>query len=142
MNILTSIIFVIIMLGVLASLHELGHYWVARLLKIKVFEVSLFVGPKLLRWKRKDVDFSVRLIPIGAYVRFSEIDQEGYVIESKEVVKFDFFVNQLVEIGVENALYMDMGNGWNHSFYRNETGEAHILHPKTHEYCTNWLVVK
>ena len=64
-----------------------------------------------------------------------------YVIESKEVVKFDFFVNQLVEIGVENALYMDMGNGWNHSFYRDEAGEAHILHPKTHEYCTNWLVV-
>ena len=91
MNILTSIIFVIIMLGVLASLHELGHYWVARLLKIKVFEVSLFVGPKLLRWKRKDVDFSVRLIPIGAYVRFSEIDQDGYVVESKDP---DLLVNQ------------------------------------------------
>ena len=64
-----------------------------------------------------------------------------YVIESKEVVKFDFFVKCLVEIGVENALYMDMGKGWNHSFYRDEAGEAHILHPKTHEYCTNWLVV-
>ena len=91
MNIVSSIIFVIIMLGVLASLHELGHYWVARLLKIKVFEVSLFVGPKLLRWKRKDVDFSVRLIPIGAYVRFSEIDQDGYVVESKDP---DLLVNQ------------------------------------------------
>lgn len=65
-----------------------------------------------------------------------------YVIESKEVVKFDYFVKCLVERGVENALYMDMGKGWNHSFYRNEKGEAHILHPKTHEYCTNWLVVK
>ena len=91
MNIVTSIIFVLIMLGVLASLHELGHYWVARLLKIKVFEVSLFVGPKLLRWKRKEVDFSVRLIPIGAYVRFSEIDQDGYVVESKDP---DLLVNQ------------------------------------------------
>ena len=65
-----------------------------------------------------------------------------YVIESKEVVKFDYFVKCLVERGVENALYMDMGKGWNHSFYRNEKGGAHILHPKTHEYCTNWLVVK
>lgn len=65
-----------------------------------------------------------------------------YVIESKEVVKFDFFVKCLVEIGIENALYMDMGSGWNHSFYRDETGTVHILHPKTHEYCTNWLVVK
>ena len=65
-----------------------------------------------------------------------------YVIESKEVVKFDYFVKCLVETGVENALYMDMGKGWNHSFYRDETGVAHVLHPKTHEYCTNWLVVK
>ena len=65
-----------------------------------------------------------------------------YVIESKEVVKFDFFVKCLVEIGVENALYMDMGKGWNHSFYRNEKGEVHILHPQTHNFCTNWLVVK
>ena len=56
-----------------------------------------------------------------------------YVIESKEVVEFDYFVKCLVERGVENALYMDMGKGWNHSFYRNEKGEAHILHPKTHE---------
>ena len=65
-----------------------------------------------------------------------------YVIESKEVVKFDYFVKCLVERGVENALYMDMGKGWNHSFYRDETGVVHVLHPKTHEYCTNWLVVK
>ena len=50
MSIVRSIIFVIIMLGVLATLHELGHFWVARLLKIKVFEVSIFVGPKLLSW--------------------------------------------------------------------------------------------
>ena len=67
---------------------------------------------------------------------------QTYIIESKEVVKFSFFVECLIEIGIENALYLDMGNGWNHSFYRNVKGEVHILHPKTHGYCTNWLVVK
>ena len=82
MSIVRSIIFVILMLGVLASLHELAHFWVARLLKIKVYEVSLFVGPKLLSWKRKDVKFTIRLIPIGAYVRFNEVDEEGYIVES------------------------------------------------------------
>ena len=73
------------------------------------------------------------------------IAQKGgrtYVIDSKEIVKFDFFVKCLVETGIENALYMDMGSGWNHSFYRDEEGGVHILHPKTHGYCTNWLVVK
>ena len=43
MSIVRSIIFVIIMLGVLASLHELAHFWVAKLLKIKVYEVSIFI---------------------------------------------------------------------------------------------------
>ena len=81
MNIVRSVIIVVLMLGVLATLHELGHYLVARLLKIKVFEVSIFVGPKLLRWKHKGVDFSIRLIPVGAYVRFTEVDEQGYVVE-------------------------------------------------------------
>ena len=91
MNIVASIIFVLIMLGVLATLHELGHYWVARLLKIKVFEVSIFVGPKLIKWKHKDVDFSIRMIPVGAYVRFTEIDEEGKAVESKDP---DLLINQ------------------------------------------------
>ena len=64
MSIVRSIIVVLIMLGVLATLHELGHFWVARLLKIKVFEVSIFVGPKLITWQHKDVKFSIRMIPI------------------------------------------------------------------------------
>ena len=79
------------MLGVLATLHELGHYWMARLLKIKVFEVSIFVGPKLLKWKHKDVDFALRMIPVGAYVRFTEIDEEGKAVESKDP---DLLINQ------------------------------------------------
>ncbi|MCR4766445.1 MAG: RIP metalloprotease RseP [Saccharofermentans sp.] len=91
MSIVRSIIFVILMLGVLATLHELGHFWVARLLKIRVFEVSIFVGPKLLSWKHNDVNFSIRLIPVGAYVRFTEVDEQGYVVESKDP---DLLVNQ------------------------------------------------
>ncbi len=71
-----SIVICILGLGILAAFHEVGHFLVARLLKIKVYELSIFVGPKLIGWKRKDVDYSIRLIPLGAYVRFSEIDEE------------------------------------------------------------------
>ncbi len=79
-----SIVVVIILLGVLVTVHELGHYWVARLLGIKAYEVSIFVGPKLFKWKHKDCDFSIRCIPFGAYVRFTEIDENGAVIESDD----------------------------------------------------------
>ena len=71
-----SIIICILGLGILAAVHEIGHFIVARLLKIKVYELSVFVGPKLFSWKRKDIEYYIRLIPLGAYVRFSEIDDE------------------------------------------------------------------
>ena len=80
-----SIFIVIIMLGILVTVHELGHFWVAKLLGIKAFEVSIFVGPQLFHWKGKDgVEYSIRAIPVGAYVRFSDIDEEGNVIESDD----------------------------------------------------------
>ncbi len=73
---LQSIIICILGLGILAAVHEIGHFIVARLLKIKVYELSVFVGPKLFSWKRNDIEYYIRLIPLGAYVRFSEIDEE------------------------------------------------------------------
>ena len=80
-----SIFIVIIMLGLLVTVHELGHFWVAKLLGIKAYEVSIFVGPQLFHWKGKDgVEYSIRAIPIGAYVRFTDIDEEGNVIESDD----------------------------------------------------------
>ncbi len=71
-----SIIICLLGLGILAAVHEIGHFIAARILKIKVYELSIFVGPKLFSWKRKDVEYYIRLIPLGAYVRFSEIDEE------------------------------------------------------------------
>ncbi|MCQ2528251.1 MAG: RIP metalloprotease RseP [Saccharofermentans sp.] len=79
-----SILVVIVMLGVLVTIHELGHFWVALLLGVKVYEVSIFVGPPLVTWKRKGVEYSIRALPFGAYVRFSDFDDEGRVIESDD----------------------------------------------------------
>lgn len=77
-----SILIVIVMLGLLVTIHELGHFWTACLLKIKVYEVSIFVGPRLFHWKRKGVEYSIRAVPLGAYVRFTDIDEEGKPVES------------------------------------------------------------
>ena len=79
-----SIITVILMLGLLVTVHELGHFWVACLLKIKAYEVSIFIGPKLFSWRRKGVDYSIRALPFGAYVRFTDFDDQGNAIESDD----------------------------------------------------------
>ena len=72
------------MLGLLVTVHELGHFWMACFLKIKAYEVSIFIGPKLFSWKRKGVDYSIRALPFGAYVRFTDFDDQGNAIESDD----------------------------------------------------------
>ena len=60
------------------------------------------------------------------------------IIESDTILLFGEFKNRLKEYGVTDAIYLDMGKGWNHAWYR-EKGEVVELHPKTHPYCTNWI---
>ena len=79
-----SILVVILMLGLLVTIHELGHFWAACLLRIKAYEVSIFVGPKLVSWNRKGVDYSIRCLPFGAYVRFTEIAEDGTPVQSDD----------------------------------------------------------
>ena len=64
------------------------------------------------------------------------------VIDSKGVVSYASFIDSLEKIGVTHALYLDMGRGWNHSWYRDNNGKVVEIHPKTHSYTTNWLVFK
>lgn len=44
----------------------------------------------------------------------------------------------LKDFKVKHALYLDMGSGWNHAWYR-DNGKVVVLHPKTHNFCTNWI---
>ena len=49
--------------------HELGHFTVAKLFGVKVQEFSLFMGPKLFSFKKGETTYSLRLIPVLAYVK-------------------------------------------------------------------------
>lgn len=62
----------ILILSLLMFIHELGHYLTGRLLKFKIIEFSLFMGPVLFSKKSKKtgIKYSVKLFPIGASVRF------------------------------------------------------------------------
>ena len=44
----------------------------------------------------------------------------------------------LLDLGVTNAIYTDMGSGWNHAWYRTSSGIIE-LQPYKHPYCTNWI---
>jgi len=59
----------ILALSFLIIVHEFGHFAVAKLSGIKVHEFSLFMGPQIFGIKRGETLYSVRLIPLGGFVR-------------------------------------------------------------------------
>ena len=63
-----TIILTLIIFGILITLHELGHYTVARLFKVGIREFSVGMGPAIHTWKGKHNDVSLRWLPIGGYV--------------------------------------------------------------------------
>lgn len=68
-----------------------------------------------------------------------EIDGKLCIVESKIVMSFGTFKQKLIDINVSEALYLDMGGGRNHAWYRTNADSITVLHPKTHNYCTNWI---
>lgn len=65
------------------------------------------------------------------------------VVQSEEPVPLATFIKSLISMGVKDALYLDMGVGWNFGWYRTTTASAPVrLFNYKSEYQTNWLVVK
>ncbi len=64
-----GILLAILALSFLIIVHELGHFMVAKAFKVKVNEFSLFMGPKLFSFKKGETLYSLRLIPLGGYVK-------------------------------------------------------------------------
>ena len=69
-NILWSLIAFLVALGVLITVHEFGHFWVARRCGVKVERFSIGFGKAL--WRRVDrsgTEYVLALIPLGGYVK-------------------------------------------------------------------------
>ena len=59
---------IIILLGFLIFIHELGHFLVAKLCKVKVNEFALGFGPVLFSKQGKETKYQIRAIPLGGFV--------------------------------------------------------------------------
>ena len=67
LSFLITIIKLLIILGVVATIHEFGHFIFAKLFKMGVNEFSIGFGPKIFQKKYKDTMYSLRWIPLGGY---------------------------------------------------------------------------
>lgn len=80
MTTLFFILLAILLLGILITIHELGHFVAARLTHIPVEEFAIGFGPKLFGWKSRKYEtvFSIRAFPLGGFCAFyGEDDPQG-----------------------------------------------------------------
>jgi len=64
----------IIAFGILIAIHELGHFTAAKLLKVRVFEFAIGMGPKLLTKQGKETLYALRALPFGGFCAMGEDD--------------------------------------------------------------------
>lgn len=69
MDFLNSFFWLLVLLGVMIIIHELGHYWAALLCDVKVESFSLGFGPRLFGFKIGETDFRFSAILFGGYVK-------------------------------------------------------------------------
>lgn len=83
-----TLLYFIIILGVIIFIHELGHFIFAKKSGIYVYEFSLGMGPRIFKFNRKndETDYCLRLFPIGGFVQMAgeEINDDEDVPKDKK----------------------------------------------------------
>lgn len=72
-----TVLLTVLVFGVIINLHELGHFFFAKLFGVKVNEFSFGMGPQLLGWGKGETQYSIRLFPIGGFVAMEGEDEES-----------------------------------------------------------------
>lgn len=78
-----SIIVTIIAFGIMVMLHEAGHFFVAKRFGVTVHEFSIGMGPLIFKWGKDKKEhpnatqYSIRLLPLGGYVKLEDEGQES-----------------------------------------------------------------
>jgi len=109
---------VLVLLGVMIVIHELGHYWAAVAVGIRVETFSIGFGSRLIGWRRGDTDFRISAIPFGGYVRMlgeqpgdeNAADPASFQAKSRwqraMVVIAGPAMNILLALGIMTGVYM------------------------------------
>ena len=75
---------------ILVSVHELGHFIVARRLGVKVLRFSVGFGPPLFKWQSKaGTDFVLGIVPLGGYISMLDTRTQTDVTPEMEAKAFD-----------------------------------------------------
>ena len=84
-----SIIYFLLILGIVVTIHEFGHFLFAKRAGVYVYEFSIGMGPKLFNFSRKndETNYVIRLLPIGGYVQMAgeEVEEDKNIPKEKRM---------------------------------------------------------
>jgi regulator of sigma E protease len=90
-----------LMFFVIVTVHEWGHFYFAKRAGILVREFAIGFGPKLFSYKRGETRYTLRLLPIGGFVRMAGEDPEIVHIQPGQTIALK------VEDGRATRIYLD-----------------------------------
>jgi len=74
---ISTIVAFVLTIAFLILIHEWGHFFVARRFKVWVHQFAIGFGPALLRYKPGETEYSLRVFPIGGFVRLAGDEPEN-----------------------------------------------------------------
>lgn len=93
---IVGIVISLLALGIMMTIHELGHYLTGRKLGFKIEEFMIFMGPVLFAWEKNGIKYSLRLLPIGAAVQFAG-EMTGADDDDEDAQETDLAINEDAE---------------------------------------------
>src|ERR1700720_3708017 len=66
-----NVLWLLVLIGGMIMIHELGHFWAARFFDVKVEAFSFGFGPRLFGFRRGETDYRFSLILFGGYVKMA-----------------------------------------------------------------------
>ena len=113
-------------------LHELGHWVAARLCSVPVNEIGLGWGPKVYTFQARGVEYTIRLLPLGAYVRMDmQVLQERHLLKQLFVLGAGIAVNLILSLvfagSIFGALNLGLAIGNILPFYQHDGWKSGIV---------------
>ena len=71
LNVSTNVLLVVVGIGLLIFVHELGHFLMAKKIGVRVLAFSLGFGPAVLKKQWGETEYRLSLFPLGGYVKLA-----------------------------------------------------------------------
>jgi regulator of sigma E protease len=118
MTVIQDVLWLLVLIGVMILIHELGHFWAARYFDVKVEVFSFGFGPRLFGFRKGETDYRFSAVLFGGYVKMAgeqpgdetANDPRGFLAKprwQRMIIAFAGpIMNVVLAIAVLTGLYM------------------------------------